>query len=272
MPRGRIAQRLRLAPGQRVRLRDAQAAERLGWDEDEAKRALDANRERLEQLQYKMYADGRFGLIVLLQAIDAGGKDGTIRHVVSAFNPGGVQVTSFKAPSPEEARHDYLWRVEARIPPRGMVGVLNRSHYEEVMAARVRRLVPRGTWEARYAHINAYERYLTDNRLRLVKLFLQISKKEQKRRFEARVRERHKQWKFTPSDIADRAQWGRYQRAFEDALCRCSTAWAPWYLIPADHKWFRNFAVSQILREELEALPLRFPRPKYDPRKIRIPD
>ena len=254
----------------RVHLAESGAVERLGWDEEEAVRALTVNRQRLEQLQYKMYADGRFGLIVVLQAIDAGGKDGTIRHVVSAFNPQGCAVTSFKVPSEEEAKHDYLWRVHQRTPPRGQIAVFNRSHYEDVIAVRVNRLAPESVWSRRYEEINAFERMLAHERFTIVKLFLHISKAEQKRRFEARIREPHKQWKFEPSDLSARRKWSAYRGAFEDALSRCTTQAAPWYVIPADHKWFRNFAVSQILVQSLESLPLAFPEPRYDPRKVRL--
>jgi len=269
--RGQIAERLRLAPGRRARLEERSAANRLGWDEEEAKRALDENCTRLEHLQHKMYADGRTGMIILLQGIDASGKDGTIRHVIRAFNPQGLRVTSFKEPSTDEAKHDYLWRIHARAPRRGEVAVFNRSHYEEVLAVRVRHLAPPSKWQPRYAQINDFERLLVANDMRVVKLFLHISKEEQRRRFEARVREPHKQWKFDLADLDSRRQWGQYRRAFEEALSRCSTAWAPWYVIPADHKWLCHFAVSEILRYELERLPLRWPKPDYDPRRIRIP-
>lgn len=269
--RGDVAGRLRIAPGRRVQLQDHAASRRLGWDEEEAKRSLDENRIELEHLQYKMYADGRVGMIVLLQGIDASGKDGTIRHVISAFNPQGYRVTSFKEPTQDEAKHDYLWRIHAQAPRRGELAVFNRSHYEEVLAVRVRKLCPAATWRQRYAQINDFERLLVANDIRVVKLFLHISKEEQRRRFEARIREPHKQWKFDPADLAARKRWARYREAFEEALTRCSTAWAPWYLVPADHKWMRNFAVSEILRHELESLSLRWPRPHYDPRKIRIP-
>ena len=265
-----VPRRLRIAPGQRAHLPEGAAHERLGWDEEEAVRALAVNRQRLEQLQYKMYADGRFGLIIVLQAIDAGGKDGTIRHVVSAFNPQGCTVTSFKVPSQDEARHDYLWRIHQRVPPRGQIAVFNRSHYEDVIAVRVNRLVPESVWRRRYEEINRFERMLVHERFTVVKLFLHISKTEQKRRFEARIREPHKQWKFEPADLAARAKWSRYRTAFEDALSRCTTPEAPWYEIPADHKWFRNFAVSQILLQVLESLPLAFPKPSYDPAKLRL--
>jgi PPK2 family polyphosphate:nucleotide phosphotransferase len=260
--------RLFVVPGQHVRLLDRNAGRTYGWDEDEADRALKENRERLEDLQYEMYADGRFALLVVLQAIDAGGKDGTIRKVGTAFNPQGCTVTSFKAPSSEELKHDYLWRIHQHVPRRGEIGIFNRSHYEDVIIARVDNLVPRAVWVKRYAQINDFERMLTENHVRVVKLFLHISKDEQKRRFEARLREPHKRWKWDPQDLEKRKQWDEYLRAFEAALTHCSSAHAPWYVVPADRKWFRNFVVSQILVQELEKMHLRFPAATVDPSAI----
>jgi PPK2 family polyphosphate:nucleotide phosphotransferase len=265
-----IPHELRVEPGKRERLTDDRAGRRLGWEREECEAALEENRERLSELQYKMYADGRFGMLAVLQGIDGGGKDGTIRNVFSAFNPQGCTVTSFKQPSETELRHDYLWRVHQHVPERGGIGVFNRSHYEDVLVVRVENLVPKPVWSQRYAQINDFERLLAENDIRIAKFFLHISKQEQKERFEARLTDRRKQWKFDPADLEKRAQWNDYRAAFEDAINRCATALAPWYLIPADRKWFRNFAVSQILLYELEQLPLRFPKAQYDPKRIRI--
>ena len=263
-------QQLAVCPGKKARLRDSDADRTCGWDKARAEQALRKNRERLEQLQYKLYADGRYSLLVVLQGIDGAGKDGTIRHVMTAFNPQGCTVVAFKAPSSEELKRDFLWRIHANVPRRGEVGVFNRSHYEDVLIARVNALVPREVWSARYEQINQFERHLAANGTRIVKFFLHISRDEQRERFEARLRDPHKRWKFDPADVAKRAQWGEYREAFEAALHRCSTAEAPWYLIPADRKWFRNLAVSQILVAELERMRLRFPRPAYDPKKIHL--
>ena len=257
-------------PGSRLRLKDRDASRDFGWNKNEAEQALEQNRARLEELQYKQYADGRYALLVVLQGIDGSGKDGTIRHVMTAFNPEGCTVTSFKAPSAMELRHDYLWRVHANVPPRGEVGVFNRSHYEDVLVARVDGLVPRSVWLPRYDQINDFERLLVANGTPIVKFFLHISKDEQRKRLEGRLRDPAKQWKFDPADLEKRKQWDAYRKAFEDMLTRCSTPHAPWYCIPADRKWLRNLAVSQILMQELEKLPLRFPKPKYDPAKIRV--
>jgi len=257
-------------PGGRPELQDRHANRDFGWNEDDAERALKQNRARLEELQYKLYADGRYAVLVVLQGIDGSGKDGTIRHVMTAFNPQGCTVTSFKAPSTMELRHDYLWRVHANVPPRGEVGVFNRSHYEDVLVVRVDGLVPRAVWAQRYDQINDFERLLVSNSVRIVKFFLHVSKDEQRKRLEERVRDPAKQWKFEPADLEKRKQWSAYRKAFEDMLARCSTAHAPWYCIPADRKWFRNLAVSQILMQEFEKLPLRFPKSAYDPKKIRV--
>jgi PPK2 family polyphosphate:nucleotide phosphotransferase len=261
---------LRVEPGTRYRMRDADAVRSLGWERDKAELATAENVRRLGELQYKMYADGRFGLLVVLQAIDGGGKDSTIRRVFGAMNPQGCTVTSFKAPTPLELRHDYLWRVHAHAPPHGEVAVFNRSHYEDVLVVRVDRLVPEPVWMARYEQINQFEKLLVDSGTRIVKIFLHISKDEQKVRFEERLTDKTKQWKFDPADLRKREQWEDYRLAFEAALSRCSTVEAPWYAVPADRKWMRDFAVSQILLQEFEQLPLRWPKPSYDPREIKI--
>jgi PPK2 family polyphosphate:nucleotide phosphotransferase len=217
-----------------------------------------------------MYADGRHAMLIVLQATDGAGKDSTIQHVMTAFNPQGCSVTSFKAPSSEELRHDYLWRIHKNVPPRGEIGVFNRSHYEDVLVVRVDGLVPKEVWQARYDQINDFERMLTASNVHIVKFFLQISKDEQKKRLQERLDDPTKQWKFSIDDIEKRKKWGDYQGAYEDALSKCSTEDAPWYIIPANHKWFRNLAISQILAIELGKLPLRFPELTIDPSKVRV--
>lgn len=268
--RNGLVGKLCVKPGTRVRLADEAAGRTFGWEKDHADTVLEGNRERLDELQYRLYADGRFAVLIVLQAIDAGGKDGTVRNVMTAFNPQGCTVTSFKVPSIEERRHDYLWRIHQRVPARGEIGVFNRSHYEDVLVVRVENLVPEAVWSERYEQINHFEHMLSRNSVHIVKLFLHISKDEQRRRFEARLHDPTKQWKFSPEDVEKRKQWDDYQQAFETMLTRCCTRPAPWYVIPADHKWFRNLAVSEILLSELGKLPLRFPKPSYDPSKIRV--
>jgi len=265
-----LISRLIVEPGKRVQLHDEHAASTFGWEKHEALTALEENREKLSDLQYKLYADGRQALLVVIQAIDAGGKDGTVHDIFTAMNPQGCVVTSFKAPTAEELKHDYLWRVHQRVPARGMVGVFNRSHYEDVLIVRVEKLVPKSVWRERYEQINEFERMLTSNSVRIVKLFLQISRGEQKERLEARLQDPNRQWKFSPEDLVKRRQWPEYQKAFEAMLTKCSTQHAPWYVIPADKKWFRNLAVSTILATEMGRMPLRFPEPTYDPAKIHI--
>jgi len=265
-----LAKHLKVRPGSRLALHERDADRALGWRKEDAEQVLERNRQRLHELQYKLYADGRYAVLVVLQGIDASGKDGALRHVISAFNPQGCTVTAFKQPSALEQRHDYLWRVHANAPPRGTVGVFNRSHYESVLVERVDGIVPQKVWDKRYGEINDFERLLIANDVHIVKLFLHISKDEQLRRFEDRLHDAAKQWKFEPGDLTERKKWPHYRAAFEDMLARCSTPHAPWYCIPADRKWLRNLAVSQILREEMEGLPLRFPKPKYDPKKIRV--
>jgi PPK2 family polyphosphate:nucleotide phosphotransferase len=266
----KLVEALRIAPGSRHKLKDSAASEAYGWEKDEALAAFESNRQKLEQLQHELYADGRFGLLVVLQATDGGGKDSTVRDVFTSMNPQGCVVTSFKAPTSAELKHDYLWRVHQCVPARGMVGVFNRSHYEDVLVVRVDKLVPEKSWKRRYDHINDFERMLTDCDIQVVKLFLQISKVEQKKRFEERLNDPTKFWKFNADDLAKRKQWDEYQNAFEDMLSRCSTKNAPWHVIPSDRKWFRNLAVSEILVRTLAGLPLRFPEPTIDPAKIRI--
>ncbi len=265
-PRVDLPKKLRVPSGRHFSLNEKAAANTHDWEETEARAESARLAGKLEELQYKLHADGRYGVLVVLQAIDGGGKDSTIRHVFSAFNPQGCTVHSFKAPSSEELRHDYLWRVHAHAPPRGELAVFNRSHYEDVLVARVDQLVPRRVWQARYQQINDFERMLVESDIVVVKIFLHISKAEQRRRFTERMHERHKQWKFDPEDLVKRRQWSQYQHAFADMLGRCSTRYAPWYVVPANHKWLRDLAVSQILHATLRSLSLKYPRPRFNPR------
>jgi PPK2 family polyphosphate:nucleotide phosphotransferase len=265
-----LVRELRIEPGTRVRLQDKDANRTFGWEKEEGEIAFAEIRKQLTELQYKLYADGRQAVLVVLQATDGGGKDSTIQNVMTAFNPQGCIVTSFKAPTSEELKHDYLWRIHRRVPARGEIGVFNRSHYEDVLVVRVDELVPQEVWRKRYDQINAFEQMLSENSVRVVKFFLQISKDEQLQRFKDRLDDPTKHWKFNADDVVKRKQWEEYQRAFEDALTLCSTKWAPWYVIPADRKWLRNLAVAQILAHELGKLPLRFPEPTFDPAKVRL--
>ena len=224
---------------------------------------------RLRDLQYLMYAEDRRSLLVCLQAMDAGGKDGTIRHVIGAMNPQGCSVHAFKQPSAEEAAHDFLWRVHAACPRRGRAAVFNRSHYEDVLIVRVHHLVPKEMWSRRYDAINAFERQLAENGTHILKFYLHISKDEQLARFRQRLDDPARHWKISEADYAERALWDDYVEAYQDALSRCSTVYAPWFVIPANRKWFRNLAVSQIIADTLAGLGMSFPRPTIDIAEIR---
>ena len=256
----KLRDRLIVRSDKRFSLAARDPAETLGLEKASAIERTEQSIARLDELQYLMYAEHRRALLVVLQGMDGAGKDGTIRHVMRGLDPQGCRVTSFKAPSGVEADHDFLWRVHAAAPPAGNVAIFNRSHYEDVLVARVRKLVPKDVWSRRYDHINHFEQLLTDSGVVVAKFFLHISKDEQHRRFEERLRDPTKQWKLSPDDFEDRKHWDHYVTAYEEALGRCSTAVAPWFIVPADKKWFRNFAVSHILVEMLEALHMRFPK------------
>lgn len=251
-----------LTPGHKFRLKDFDPDYTGKYDDsDEAKKDTKENLGRLYELQEMMYAQGKKALLIILQGMDTAGKDGTIKQVAGAFNPQGVQVHSFKVPSAEELAHDYLWRVHKVTPPRGLVGIFNRSHYEDVLVVRVAKLAPEEVWRKRYDHINAFERLLTDSGVTIVKFFLHITAEEQAERLRERQVTPSKQWKFSPGDLDVRKQWDDYQRAYEDALTLCNTDYAPWYVIPANFKWYRNLAVSTILVNTMEKMGLRYPDP-----------
>ncbi len=265
-----LRDRFVVRPDKRITLADWDPRETLGLEKESAVEKTEKSIARLDELQYLMYAEHRHALLVVLQGMDGAGKDGTIRHVMRGLNPQGCRVTSFKAPSTEEADHDFLWRVHRAAPASGEVAIFNRSYYEDVLAARVRKLVPKRVWSQRYDHINRFEQLLTDSSVVVAKFFLYISKDEQRRRFEERLRDPTKQWKLSPSDFEDRKHWDDYVTAYEEAFTSCSTPDAPWFIVPADKKWFRNFAVSHILVETLEALDMRFPKPTFDVSRIKL--
>lgn len=228
--------------------------------------------ERLTLLQQRLYAGGEHALLVVLQGMDASGKDGVIRHVGGAFDPQGVAVTAFKVPTPEELAHDFLWRIHKAVPGKGKVGIFNRSQYEDVGVVRVKNLVPEAVWRKRYDAINRFERLLADNGVTIVKLFLHLSPKEQAERQRDRQRDPEERWKFNPGDLGDRKLWPEFMAAYGEALTRCNTAWAPWHVIPADRKWYRNWAISRILVATLESLELDFPPAPDDIESHEIPE
>ncbi|NOZ27170.1 MAG: polyphosphate kinase 2 family protein [Chloroflexi bacterium] len=260
-------------PGDPIRLKDIDPRYTGDYENKSAAKAdLKKDRKRLIQLQELLYAEGKRSLLIILQGMDTSGKDGTIKHVMRGVNPQGCVVTSFKVPTHQELAHDFLWRVHKAVPAKGMIGIFNRSHYEDVLVVRVHNLVPRKVWEKRYDQINAFERTLAENDTVILKFFLHISKEEQKRRLQARLDQPHKRWKFNPADLRERALWDKYVAAYEDAINRCSTEWAPWYVIPADHKWYRNLVIARVIADTLERLDMHFPEPAEDLEKITIPD
>ena len=265
-----LAKALRIPPNSRVKLTSIDPADTHGIDKADAIKRLDRNCEKLALLQYQLYAEAGRAVLVVLQGIDAGGKDGTIKHVMSGLNPQGVDVTAFKVPEGPEKRHGYLWRVHNAVPEYGKIGIFNRSHYEDVLVVRVHDLVPKKVWEKRYDQINDFERMLTDNRVHVVKFLLYIGKDEQARRFRERIDDRSKNWKFSAADVKEREYWDQYMDAYTDVLRKCSTEDAPWYVIPANHKWFRNLAVSEILVGTLEGMKLKFPKPSSDLKGIKF--
>jgi PPK2 family polyphosphate:nucleotide phosphotransferase len=265
-----FSKELIIKPGHKVQLRKFDPGDTRGWGKGHATKASLAKAlQRLDQLQNLLYADHKQALLVVVQGLDAAGKDGTIRHVMSGVNPQGCRVTSFKAPSPEEAAHDFLWRVHQAVPPYGDIGIFNRSHYEDVLIVRVHNLVPKQVWSERYEQINEFERILQQNNVRTLKFFLHISKDEQKKRFLERIDDPDKRWKISQADFEERKFWDDYVEAYEDALTRCSTKRAPWFIIPADKKWFRNLAVSHIIVETLEEMGLKFPSATIDVKKLK---
>lgn len=263
-------ERFRVQPGAKVKLKeiDASFKDRHESHKDAAEE-IESCQKRLRALQDLLYAEKRRSVLICLQAMDTGGKDGTINHVLAAMNPQGCRVVGFRQPSAEESAHDFLWRVHRAAPARGEVVVFNRSHYEDVLVVRVHKLVPENVWSRRFERINAFEKGLNEHDMHILKFYLHISKQEQLRRFKDRLDEPTKQWKISEADYAERKYWDDYIAAYEDALSRCSTEVAPWFIIPADHKWFRNLAVARIIVEHLEGLKMAYPKPKVDIQHIR---
>ena len=255
-----------------IDLSEWDTSEKGGWEKAGAKEELKRVRDRLVELQPRLYAEGKRSVLVVFQAIDAGGKDGTIRNVLKGVNPQGVRVASFKQPSKEELAHDFLWRIHQETPACGMIRVFNRSHYEDVLVVRVKNLVPERVWRPRYRTINEFERGLALRGTAIVKIFLHISRDEQKERFQARLDEPDKNWKFSVGDLDERALWDDYQAAFAEMIHRCSTPYAPWYVIPADRKWYRNLIITQLLVDVLEGMNPQYPENEDDLTGIVIPD
>jgi PPK2 family polyphosphate:nucleotide phosphotransferase len=265
-----FSRKLMIYPDKKVKLASYDPDATLGWQKGrKAKESVEKAVAKLDDLQYLLYAERRRALLIVLQGLDASGKDGTIRHVMSGINPQGCRVTSFKEPSAEEKAHDFLWRIHAAAPKIGEFGVFNRSHYEDVLVVRVHNLVSKDIWSHRYDQINEFEGILTANNVVILKFFLHISKDEQKKRFLQRLDDPKKQWKISEADFNERKYWDEYQKAYEDALERCSPSHAPWFVIPANKKWFRNLAVSHIIVETLERMKIKLPTPSPDVKKLK---
>jgi PPK2 family polyphosphate:nucleotide phosphotransferase len=239
-------------------------------DKEAAKKGTAEDAEAINLLQDRLYAEGNRALLVVLQATDCSGKDGTVRSVFNTSGPIGVTVTPFKVPSVEERSHDYLWRIHRAIPARGFIGIFNRSHYEDVLVVKVKKLAPEETIERRYHEINEFEKFLHHSGTRILKFMLHISKEEQAERLRDRVKDPTKQWKFNPADLEDRRLWDDFMAAYETAVTRCSTQHAPWYVIPADHNWVRNAAIARIVRETLEDMNPQYPKPDWDPKTVKV--
>ncbi len=260
-------------PGERFELGSIDPGDTGGLKSKKAARSETAeNLERLRELQERLYAAEDQALLIVMQAMDTAGKDGTIKHVCGAFNPQGVAVSSFKAPSKEDLAHDFLWRIHHKTPKLSMVGIFNRSHYEDVLVVRVKNYVPESIWRPRFEHINNFESLLAANRVKIVKIYLHISPDEQAERLRERQVTPEKHWKFNPGDLEDRKLWWKFQEAYEDALSLCNTEVAPWHVVPANRKWYRNLVVSRVLIKTLEEMDLRFPKPVADLDSYTIPE
>jgi PPK2 family polyphosphate:nucleotide phosphotransferase len=269
-----MARAKHIKPGDKVRLEDIDPGEKDGFagrDDPRYQEELAKKLERLVELQEKLYAEQKQSLLVVLQALDTAGKDGVLRKVAGPLDSRGVYVYSFKVPNAEELAHDYLWRVHEKTPRKGDIVFFNRSHYEEVLVVRVLDLVPKERWKRRYDHINAFEKMLSDEGTRIVKLYLHISKKEQKKRLQERLDDPEKHWKFEAADLKMRARWDDFMEAYDEAIAKTSTDYAPWYVVPADHKWARDLAVARVLVEILEEIDPQYPKVTLDP-NIVIPD
>ena len=238
-------------------------------DKKSARSKIEKLQKRMDELQFQLYAEQKRSLLICLQAPDAGGKDGVIRHVIGSMNPQGCRVVPFKQPTAEELAHDFLWRVEQKTPRRGEIVIFNRSHYEDVIVVRVHDLVPRKVWAERYEQINDFERRLVANGTHILKFFLHIGKEEQLKRFKDRLDDKSRHWKISEADYTERERWDDYTEAYEDAINKCSTENAPWFVIPSNHKWFRNLAVSRIVVETMERLGIQVPQPSVNIAEIR---
>jgi PPK2 family polyphosphate:nucleotide phosphotransferase len=257
----RLQDLLLVKPGEKIDLGTYDCGATFGRDKDKSDAELSANLARLTNLQERIYAEAKHAVLIVLQGIDAAGKDGTITAIAGAFNPQGTEVTSFKEPTLEELAHDFLWRIHAAVPGKREIGIFNRSHYEQVLVVRVHKIEPENVWRRHYGEIRDWERMLTDSGVTILKFFLAIDKDTQRKRFQERVDDPTKRWKFSSADLPERALWTDYQAAFEEMLTETSTDFAPWYLIPSNHNWLRNLAISEIVADAMEDLNPQYPEP-----------
>jgi PPK2 family polyphosphate:nucleotide phosphotransferase len=253
-----------------IRLKDFNPDYHEGLDKDETREKTERLCERIGELQKLLYADAQHALLIVLQGMDTSGKDGTVKHVLDSVNPAGVETANFKVPSHEEMAHDFLWRVHKAVPRYGNIGVFNRSHYEDVLIVRVMKLQTVQVWRSRYEQINAFEKHLAANRIVVLKFFLHISRKEQAERLRARLEDPSKNWKFDPEDLKMRAHWDKFMKAYEDAINYCSPHYAPWHVIPANRKWYRDYVVAKAVVKTMEAMNLKWPKPRADLTRIKI--
>ena len=265
-------ERHRVKPGSRVNLTKLDPEDTSGFKggKGQGRERLRRLNLQLEELQETLYAEHKHKVLIVLQAMDTGGKDGAIRRVFEGVNPQGVRVASFKAPTSEELDHDYLWRVHQHTPGKGEIVIFNRSHYEDVLIVRVHGLAPEKVWRKRYDQINAVEQMLAEEGTTILKFFLHISRQEQKDRLQARLDDPTKRWKFNPDDLEERKRWNDYMDAYEEVLRRTSTDCAPWYVVPANHKWYRDLVIGAAIVEKLKGLRIRFPEPTFDPATVSI--
>ena len=275
MPVRGALERYWVKPGAEVDLVKINGGEKVlfqGESKEDIQVQFDALQDELQELQKRLYAQNKHRILVVMQAMDTGGKDGCIKHVFSRIDPQGIHVCSFKKPSEEELSYDFLWRVHSKVPHRGQLVIFNRSHYEDIIAVRVKKIYPDEVWKRRQRHVVEFERMLAEEGTTIVKIFLHISKDEQKRRLEARLADPSKHWKINPDDLVDRARWDDFMSAYEDVMQKTSTEFAPWYVVPADRKWYRNLCVARIMLDTLKKLDMEYPSITWDPKTIQIED
>lgn len=266
---GQDISKLLVKPGSKVNLKKIATRYEGKMQKEQANAELDRLHAEMNEFQYKIHAEKKQALLIVLQAMDAGGKDGTIRDVMYGFNPQGCKVIPFRTPTTMELSHDFLWRVHKAVPAKGEIGIFNRSHYGDILVVKIHNLVPPKQWSKRYDHINDFERMLTDEGTRILKIFLHISKAEQKKRLDKRINNPLKHWKVDESDFKERRYWDKYIEAHQQMLEKCSTAYAPWYVVPSDRKWYRNWAVAQIIIKNLQQMNPKMPKPSIDVTKFK---